>query len=206
MLEDSTNVIILTDIYGITEALTCLKKSLTSDKVKVAVLDPYAGVIQHFADEALAYRAFSKECGHEAYVALALNAIEAARGKVILLGFSAGASAAWKAIDGLDHRLTHFIGFYPSQIRNHLEVKPLCPVTLVFPRQEVHFNVASIIATVSVSEQVCCIKTVYCHGFMNPLSTNFNNEAAIFFNQYIHQIHQLEDITGIRQKMNAPLN
>jgi dienelactone hydrolase len=199
------NVIIITDIYGVTDAVNTLREELCAGGVSVIVLDPYGGFIKSFADEQMAYQAFTLECGHQQYVAQVLDTLKGLQGKTVLLGFSAGASAAWKAVDQLESNVRHVIGFYPSQIRNHLDVQPICPVTLVFPSFEQHFDVESCIAQVAKLEQVQCIQTKYLHGFMNPLSVNFNAQGSSFFNRSLCDVDLLKDVVTLRQKLCSGL-
>jgi len=201
----NNSVIIVTDIYGVTDALNTLKEALCTDAVNVIVLDPYGGLVKNFADEKMAYQAFTQECGHQQYVTRVLDTLKELRGKAVVIGFSAGASAAWKAVDQLESNVRHVIGFYPSQIRNHLDVQPICPVTLVFPSFEQHFDVESCIAQVAKLEQVQCIKSEYLHGFMNPLSVNFNAQGSSFFNRYLSDVSLLKDVVTLRQKLFSGL-
>jgi len=200
------NVIIITDIYGVTDAVNTLREALCADAISAIVLDPYEGFIKNFASEKSAYQAFLQECGHQQYVAKVRDLLKGMPGKTVLLGFSAGASAAWKAVDILESKVSHVIGFYPSQIRNHLDVEPLCPVTLVFPRYEQHFDVELCIAQIAKIEQVQCIQTEYLHGFMNPLSVNFNAQGRSFFDRYISDVNLLKDVVALRQKLFSELS
>ena len=119
------SAIIITDIFGVTEAIFSLERSLSEKTVNVTVVDPYDGEVKAFSNEQDAYDAFVSQCGHSAYISYVKTAIELAKENVVLLGFSAGASAAWKAIDyRYQNSVVHFVGFYPSQIRNHLDVVP----------------------------------------------------------------------------------
>ena len=201
----NNSVIIITDVFGITDAVSTLREALCADAANVKVLDPYDGLIKNFANEKLAYQAFLQECGHPQYVAKVLDTLKGLQGQTVLLGFSAGASAAWKAVDLLESNVSHVIGFYPSQIRNYLDVQPLCPVTLVFPSYEKHFDVELCIAQAAKLEQVQCIQSEYLHGFMNPLSVNFNAQGSSFFNRYISDVSLLKDVVALRQKLSSGL-
>ncbi|KXO12992.1 dienelactone hydrolase-like enzyme [Moritella sp. JT01] len=179
-------IIIITDIFGLTTDIELLAASLSIELASVTVIDPYEGYKQTFINEQAAYDTFMTQCGHERYITAVSSAIELSEGEVVLLGFSAGASAAWKAIDRHSNPLIkHCIGFYPSQIRNHLDVIPCCPVTLVFPCEEKHFEVDNILSALAPLKQVHCIKTNFYHGFMNSLSENYSLSGATFFNDKI---------------------
>lgn len=193
------NIIIIPEIYGKTAALEDLANSLDA-----TIIDPYQGTAKSFVDEAQAYQCFIDECGHQAYTALVKSAIESIEGQVIVLGFSAGASAAWKATECFDDdKITHVIGFYPSQIRHHLDVKPACPVTMIFPQCESHFDVDQVIQSVSESAAVECVKTAFKHGFMNPLSTNYNDNAFAAFGKFINNRDTLTNINHCRHLLQS---
>lgn len=193
------HIIITTDIFGLTTDVDSLAASLSTALVSVTVIDPYEGCKQAFTNEQAAYDTFIARCGHVRYISAIVSAIESSNEEVILIGFSAGASASWKAIDqSLNPLIKHCIGFYPSQIRNHLDVIPCCPVTLVFPCEEKHFDVDSIISGLSALTQVHCIKTSYYHGFMNSLSENYASAAATFFNDKMTNSHELHNVNLLR--------
>ncbi|QUM90087.1 dienelactone hydrolase family protein [Moritella sp. 36] len=188
-------IIIMTDIFGLTTDIDLLAVSLSTELTRVTVIDPYDGHKQTFINEQAAYDAFMTLCGHEQYISAVASAIALSEDEVVLLGFSAGASAAWKAIDRHSNPLIkHCIGFYPSQIRNHLDVIPCCPVTLVFPCEEKHFEVDNILSALASLKQVHCIKTSFYHGFMNSLSENYSLSAATFFTDKIRNKIKLDNI------------
>ncbi|SGY87425.1 dienelactone hydrolase family protein [Moritella viscosa] len=188
-------IIIITDIFGQTTDIDSLAVSLSTDLTRVTVIDPYEGYKQTFINEQAAYDTFMTQCGHERYRSAVSSAIELSEGEVVLLGFSAGASAAWKAIGRHSNPLIkHCIGFYPSQIRNHLDVIPCCPVTLVFPCEEKHFEVDNILSVLASLKQVHCIKTSFQHGFMNSLSENYSLSAATFFTDKIRNKIKLDNM------------
>jgi dienelactone hydrolase len=179
-------IIIITDIFGLTTDIDLLAVSLSTELTRVTIIDPYEGHKKAFINEQVAYDTFITLCGHERYISAVKSEIKSSNDEVVLLGFSAGASAAWKAIDRDSNSLIkHCIGFYPSQIRNHQDVIPYCPVTLVFPCEEKHFEVDNILSALAPLTQVNGIKTSFYHGFMNSLSENYSLSAATLFNDKI---------------------
>jgi len=189
------HIIIITDIFGLTKDIDLLAASFSTELARVTVIDPYEGHKQTFINEQVAYDTFITQCGHERYISAVTAVIKLSNDEVVLLGFSAGASAAWKVIDQHSNPLIkHCIGFYPSQIRNHLDVIPCCPVTLVFPCEEKHFEVDNILSALAQLKQVYCIKTTFYHGFMNSLSDNFSLSAATFFNERMSDGSKLNNV------------
>lgn len=170
----------------------------------VTIVDPYHGQMQHFVNEAQAYQQFIDHCGHARYSEWVKTAITSSWHKqaqpFVLIGFSAGASAGYKALDNLHlDGLKQFIGFYPSQIRHHLAVKIHCPVTLLFPVSEAHFEVDLISQNVSQSPWVDSIKTPYKHGFMNPFSTGYEAKTAPQFYHALSNVEIISEPTTSRQ-------
>jgi dienelactone hydrolase len=185
-------VIITTDIFGTTPYIKQLAENLSAQALSVSVIDPYHNNEQHFTSEQQAYTAFTQQCGIEGYISLLRQALSDVTQSCVIIGFSAGAASAWKALDGLkDHQIQHMLGFYPGQIRHYLDVTPSCPVTLVFPCSEAHFDLVAVIRQVEKIDAVVCYKTQYQHGFMNPSSLNFCATGATVFNGVISQGHKL---------------
>jgi dienelactone hydrolase len=169
--------VVITDIFGLTDDVIALAKEHSA-----TIIDPYQGVHQSFTNEAQAYQHFIEQCGHDAYVDRIWSVINSMPNGVKVLSFSAGASAVWRLTERFSpHKIEHLIGFYPSQIRHHLNVNPNSPVTLIFPSKENHFDVDKVIKNVSKSASVQCIKTAWRHGFMNPRSDNYHEQAVTVF-------------------------
>lgn len=182
--------IVLSDIFGYTEALNELVEQLPGAS---CILNPYqpAGelsVAQRFADEAEAYAAFTRSGGVCAYSEKLRGVLEQLNEPVELLGFSAGAAAIWYA--GLDWTevdsempVRRATGFYASQIRHRLNAAPRFPLRLILPVSEAHFSVAELAAALAGFPQVELMQSDYQHGFMNPLSVNYSAEA---YRKYLH--------------------
>jgi len=177
------NILIMSDIFGVSVHLEELKQAFSDAGNSCRIIDPYDGKPQSFCDEESAYGAFISACGHERYSEHVGDAINASKGQVCVLGFSAGASAAWKALNQLlsPDRVEQLIGFYPSQIRNQLDLTPSSKCLFIFPSAEPHFDLDEVIAVLSKKPKVKCIKTDLKHGFMNPSSKSYAlNEAEVF--------------------------
>lgn len=185
-----SHILIATDIFGKTNAVETLSERLSAVCERVHMLDPYDAKPMHFQGENEAYEVFNRLCGLENYAQICRKALDAlSNEEVILIGFSMGSSALWKVLDGRHQggKIKHFYGFYASQIRHFLDVNPLVPCTLVFPYSEPHFDVAELMSKLAIKEGLTCIKTAYLHGFMNPLSVNYN---AMGYAEYCRWIEE----------------
>ena len=193
-----STTLIICDIYGLTPRILALRDTLGVSQHAI-ILDPYQHQLQSFQSESEAYRTFIDKCGHENYFTQTRQILKNGyRTKNSedhnehntltidnIIAFSAGASAAYRAIS--EYPVKHCIGFYPSQIRHHLDLKPLCPTTLIFPTYEPHFDVAKVMKTVAECsperQPVTCLQSSQNHGFMNPFSTGFSHHHANEFEQ-----------------------
>ena len=193
-------ILIITDIFGLTQEVKSFAKELvkqSGDSFKI--IDPYNTIEQSFCDDDEAYQAFTKACGHQNYSQKVRQAIKQLSNETIVIGFSAGASAMWHSTDNnvtstTSHQyIKHFIGFYPSQIRNQLDVTPYCDVTLLFPKSEPHFNLDKTLRALSIKNNVFYRKSIYDHGFLNPLSRNYSHTAATYFTLQLVKVIQAKN-------------
>lgn len=193
-------VLIVTDIFGVTAAVLSLASSLKDQQTHVEVVDPYDGNEKSFVDDQSAYEAFLTNCGHDSYFNKVQNAISSSLDELVIIGFSAGASAVWKNMESnWQSNILHFLGFYPGQIRHYLHITPKYPCTIVLPKREEHFSVSEVSSALKEIDNVHCIHTEFGHGFMNPLSYHFSNAAADAFNKVINQASKLADVATLRR-------
>ncbi|MCF2857992.1 hypothetical protein L1286_10965 [Pseudoalteromonas sp. SMS1] len=167
--------LVVSDIFGQTKSLEGFVNELDGS---TAICSPYPFRQGHLdRDESSAYEQFLETSGHDKYVEKVVEAISSKQPDLII-GFSAGAVASWRALSAMPIKsATKLIAFYPSQIRNHLQLHPKCDVDIYFPYEESHFDVKPVIAHLSDVNGVQCFRTRYQHGFMNALSQNFSAEA-----------------------------
>lgn len=95
--------------------------------------------------------------------------------KIILLGFSVGATAAWLCSE--DERVDGIAGYYGSRIRDYLNISPSCPALLFFPEKEQSFDVAECISQLE-SKKVKTVKLKGVHGFSDPYSVKYNRQSS----------------------------
>ncbi|HEY9042308.1 MAG TPA: dienelactone hydrolase family protein [Rheinheimera sp.] len=172
----SSNILLVTDIFGNCTALQPLLQDITAAGTAVTIIDPYQGGEQSFVDETAAYQAYSSNGGHDAYAACIAQAL--AQPYTLALGFSAGATALWRGLAAADAgQITQAVLFYPGQIHQHLAVRPKLPVQVIFGHSEPHFAVAAICTELSKKPGITAVQTACGHGFMNPASKAFDSEG-----------------------------
>lgn len=166
------NVLLITDIFGVGEATDLLTASINT-QATVHVIDPYAGLRNHFASEQIAYSAFIERCGHEAYYALAKVAFEQLEPDVVI-GFSAGGNVCWRLAAEPKAQGKVFCCFYPTRIHQYLTVEPIAKIRVVFPKYEPGFDVTEVSDIISRWHCVEQQHMPYKHGFMNQASSAYD--------------------------------
>ena len=173
------HVLIATEIWGRTPHIDSMADALRTLAGRVTVVDPYGGDDPGFKSEDEAYAAFLEQCGHLEYARRVRQEIHRATDPVFLAGFSAGAGAVWSAVcaDDTGHA-RHAACFYGSAIRTMTGLAPRVPVDLIFPDHEPGFDVLALADSLKAKPLVRCRVVPERHGFMNPLSVNYDEPAA----------------------------
>lgn len=165
------DIIVVSDVFGITPALMALCEELNA----VKIVDPYNGTTMNFKHESEAYSYFIEQVGLDAYLATLSKQIEQCSAVVTLIGFSVGASAIWRLSEKVsDNRVNHAVCFYGSQIRNYTNINPQFEIELVFPSSEPHFDVYELKVYLANKQNVTTRQVTGLHGFMNYHSSNYN--------------------------------
>lgn len=166
--------IVLADIFGLTDALVDFCEELQGD---IDILTPYSQPIK-FASEADAYKHFTRVTSVDEYAQKLLDKISGDRELISLLGFSVGGSAIWHLCENLSLKnSTTALSYYAGQIRHQTTLEPCFPITLIMPKKEPHFSVEELSHSLAQKPLLDIQQNHYLHGFMNPLSTNFNQSA-----------------------------
>lgn len=179
--------LIMTDIFGLCAATDKLSRRLNELGHHVTICDPYQGNYCALMDEVEAYQHFIRCSGHEAFYQTSLACVKKLKPEVIV-GFSAGASAAWRLCSQDALSLTQVVCFYPSQIRHFSGLAPRYPCRLILPNDESSFDVTVMANTLSKKPQLDIIMSDYWHGFMNPKSTQYNKKAEMLGFTYMDNI------------------
>ena len=171
--------IVLSDIFGKTQALDKLRRTIGAD---VGVVDPYDGERKDFHTEEQAYDFFMANIGLDKYCDLVQSRLEKTTTPIVLIGFSVGASAIWRLSEHFNPgKVERAYCFYGSQIRHMTEINPRVRVEYILPKHEPGFCVDELARHLSAKKNVVLHKTPYGHGFMNELSRNFSKRGYAKF-------------------------
>lgn len=185
-MSTSIRIVIATDIFGHGEYVEDLSNSLKKVCSSISIVSPYSERQVKLTNEHDAYRKFTSECGHESFSKFITKTISESSASTFLIGFSAGASAIWHSIgSSVFVNLIHFVGFYPTEIRNNLDLTPSCSTRIIFPCHEESFDVGEVSRVLTKNAAVECQLTDLHHGFMNPQSKNYDSAKAKTFSEAI---------------------
>lgn len=176
------NLLICSDIFGVSDDLVNFTDQIAASENNSLILDPYDGCPQSFVDESSAYAAFIEAGGIDAYVRCINDAISELNRNSMIVGFSAGGAAAWRSLSlNPSAQVAQLIAFYPGQIRHYLDDCPPCPSRIIMPNSEPHFDVRRVEKILSAMSAVKTDTTPFMHGFMNPLSKGYSEEAYQYY-------------------------
>jgi dienelactone hydrolase len=171
-------IILATEIWGRTPHTDALADRLRPYADRVTVADPFDGCDPRFASEEQAYAAYLDHGGLEPYARRVTDLAREAAHPALLIGFSAGAGAAWAAVCTRGLPILRACCFYGSAIRTMTDRVPSAPVDLIFPDAEPHFDVDELATTLQAIPLTSCHRAEAGHGFMNPLSANYDETAS----------------------------
>ena len=190
------NIIFVADIFGVTDEFKCLCQQVTfeveqklSITCQLHMIGPYQQQAKSFSSEHDAYQHFMKNVTLIGYVEKLEKKLSTISGNKLLVGFSVGGSAIWQL--GSERTIEHSLGafcFYSSQIRQMTKLTPKIPTRLIFPATEAHFSLAELRVALQDKSGVTIEQSEYLHGFMNPLSMNYDQQA------YLHFINRLAEL------------
>lgn len=187
-----TAVIILHEIYGINRHIREVCKEYAAAGYDVYCPNMLAGRTFDYAQQQEAYEYFLKAAGFESYRDINdfLVSLRPKYRKILLLGFSVGATVAWRCSEsGLCDGV---VCCYGSRIRDNTELTPKCPALLIFADREASFNPASLAAALKNKPNIQVILLNGSHGFCDPFSSAYHPASAAeskkLTQEFFHQI------------------
>lgn len=185
-------LLVASDIFGKTPELShWLKPIAHTCNATLQLLSPYpespdaSAMLTHSGTtDAMAYQHFLASGGLEAYRQKLQQQLACFAEPVTAIGFSAGAAALWQLAAQPNSGIGRLIAFYGGQIRNFSTLQPLIATTCIWS-EEPHFDVAALHHQLKQQPLVSSALTSYQHGFINPYSAGFNQQAAGYYQQWL---------------------
>ena len=82
--------------------------------------------------------------GMQVYIRLLTSKLKQLKEPYLLIGFSAGAAAAWHYLSSSDGYCRAAALFYGGQIRHYTALEPIVETTLINPKMEEHFDLKEV--------------------------------------------------------------
>jgi dienelactone hydrolase len=179
--ESETAVVVLHEIYGINKHITDICRELSGEHFDVFAPNMLQRekVFDH-DQENDAYNNFINCIGFEEALNQVTSFLQDIRNRyqrIIVIGFSVGATIAWLCSNEPD-LCDGVIGFYGSRIRGFLDIEPKCPILLFVPTKEESFNIYDFIEAIKIKNNVCIQQLNGLHGFTNPSSPNYSKQSS----------------------------
>ncbi|ETS31820.1 hypothetical protein BB987_16900 [Photorhabdus temperata] len=128
--------IFLTDIHGISEHAKLIAERLSGD---VSFISPYEKENETPNNQEAMYEYFHNVSSIDKYTCKVRDTLTYINTPVILVGFSIGATVAWRLSNDRNLPVQHFICIFGSRIRDYLDVKSVKPTSLFFSNDEKYF-------------------------------------------------------------------
>ncbi len=190
-------VFILHEIYGINNFIKVQADTYSDARTTVECISLYSGnKMFPYEQEQEAYEYFINEVGFDAPLEkLTQKLLEAKKqyDEVMLIGFSVGATLAWR-LSILP--LQRIICIYGSRIRQYLNVIPACPTLVILPSLEKSFSVHELKEALDVLPIVQTKQFTGLHGFMDCHNSNYCHESYLQAHFEILQFLQTEKYQG----------
>lgn len=177
-----TAIIVLHEIYGRNNFIkeVCAEYSKEGFDVYCPNL---LGADKVFSYEEVeeAYAYFINEIGFDVYsdILRLIQELKEQYKKVIVLGFSIGATIAWRCCES--PYCDGIIACYGSRIRDYPNLESRCHTFLMFAEQD-SFDVNSVCEQLQIKANLQILRLDANHGFLDKYSKYYNPEKAKTFN------------------------
>ncbi|WP_155592572.1 dienelactone hydrolase family protein [Lysinibacillus cavernae] len=167
-------IFILHEIYGVNHFIKEQVQAYCDEDTSVSFISLYPeGLSFSYEKEKQAYDYFLQTVGFDTPLELlSQNLLKASENydEVVLIGYSVGATLAWRLATLPLHRI---ICVYGSRIRQYLDVIPSCPTLVVLPSYESSFDVHTLKKALVNIENVHTKQYQGLHGFMDAYNSNY---------------------------------
>lgn len=165
---------ILHEIYGVNHFIKEQVRAYCDDNTTTTCISLYPeGLFFPYEQEKQAYDFFVQTVGFDTPIELlSQKLLEACEDyeEVVLIGYSVGATLAWKLATLPLHRI---VCVYGSRIRQYMDVIPSCPTLVILPSQESSFDVQTLKEALVSIPNVHMKQYQGLHGFMDAFNPNY---------------------------------
>lgn len=183
---NKTAVIILHEIYGINPFIEKISWEFKNEGFDVFSPNMLHRDFFPYSSASEAYEFFINKVGFDYYkeIEKLLIQIKPIYEKVYILGFSVGATIAWRCCESV--HCHGIICCYGSRIRDFLSLQPSCPTMLLFAQQD-SFDVDHVIKHLSAKPNIRILKFQASHGFLDEYGTSYHEKQAQKAKEYMKE-------------------
>ncbi len=166
MTDKNLALVLLPEIYGCNTFMNDIKTIYQQRGVTVFCPNLWLRAPFPYEKQQQAYDYFRQHLGFKIYkdIDYLLEELQAAYDRVIVLGFSVGATLAWRC-SALGHT-DGIIACYGSRIRDYLDIEPRCSTLLLFAKYD-SFDVTAITKVLRQKKNVQTKIFPAQHGFFD---------------------------------------
>ncbi|GAB0170028.1 dienelactone hydrolase family protein [Lysinibacillus sp. CTST325] len=190
-------IFILHEIYGVNDFIKTQAEAYGNANTTVECISLYSDDrIFPYEQEQEAYEYFTNEVGFDAPLDKLSEKILEARthfDEVLLIGFSVGATLAWR-LSSLP--LQRIVCVYGSRICQYLDAIPSCPTLVILPSHEKSFNVHELKETLDTFPSVHTRQYIGQHGFMDFNNANYHHGSFLQSRTEISQFFEIKRSQG----------
>lgn len=180
MLKDSNDnaIIVLHEIYGVNDHIKKMCDIYHGAGFDIfcpdlLMRDTYFLYEQHEQ----AYNYFMNNCGfNTTAVEKLVNELKGKYKKVIIIGFSVGATLSWLCSE--TSQCDGVVSFYGSRIRDYTDVIPRCPTLVIQAKYETAYNPSHLQQKLASKPMMSFYIFNGHHGFCDRFSASFNEEES----------------------------
>ena len=175
--ENKKIIVVLHEIYGINNFIKGICRNFMDAGFDVFCPNIIARPSFLYEQSEEAYEHFVRQIGFDVYKKISeeVTQLKDKYEKVFIVGFSAGATLAWRCCENL--LCDGIVGCYGSRIRDYSNLNPVCPTLLLFAN-ETSFDVDFLISQLEGKPQLINLKFEASHGFIDPFSKCFDMQAS----------------------------
>lgn len=173
-------IFIVHEIYGVNHFIKEQEQAYRDDNTTTTCISLYPeGLSFPYEQEKQAYDFFLQTVGFDTPLELlSQKLLEACEDydEVVLIGYSVGATLAWRLSALPLHRI---VCVYGSRIREYMDVTPSCPTLVILPSQESSFDVQTLKQALVSITNVHIKQYQGLHGFMDVSNSNYYHKSFL---------------------------
>lgn len=182
-------IILIHEIYGKNRFMDKQCEKYKSMGFDVYCPDLLSRSAFSYEEAEAAYEYFNEKVGFERYTEISdmVDQLSRSYDKIWVLGYSVGATLAWRCSE--NPKCAGIVACYGSRIRDYTNLKPTCPVLLLFAEQD-SFDVTSTVERLQVVPNTQIVTYPASHGFMDSYSVYYDScqadAAQVIINNFIN--------------------